>query len=152
MNPNTMSPNTLLRVFKCSLPSTNYVFKNGKPAVFQNNRFCTANPAEILELQTEIDAGHPHLYVDPNEEQIEARLVNPVEAMKDRIIQEYLAEQAKQTNAESNLSESIATVVTPASSVDVAPKEIGAASAARLVELMQRNAASAAVAEKPPVV
>lgn len=145
-----LSPDTILRVFKCSLPSTNYVFKNGKPAVFQNNRFCTANPAEIAELQAEIDAGHPHLYIDQNEVEIEARLVNPVEAMKDRIIREYLEEQAKQLNQAANVSTSAQVPVTPASSVDVAPKELGAASSARLVELMQSRAA--AVSEKPPVV
>lgn len=55
---------TIKRVFKNTMPGTQYLFKNGKAAQFVAGRYETADEVEIAELEAEIHGGIPHIYVD----------------------------------------------------------------------------------------
>lgn len=82
---------TTLRVYKCTFMSTSYLMPNGKPCIFVNGVYRTNNPAEIAEFDSMIANGHPHFFIDPNEREVDSGLVDPMEAMRHRIIEEYKA-------------------------------------------------------------
>ena len=84
-----------LNVYKSAIPHINYIFKNGKLAVFTNGVFRTDIEGEIQELETEIKLGHPHIYVDAAEKIIDSEMVDPMNALRHKIIQEFLAKQAE---------------------------------------------------------
>lgn len=88
------NPVKLARLFFSSLLSSKYLFTNGKEANFVNGQFTTAIPTEIHQLETEVLAGHPHLYMDPNRLEVDVANQDPLMDLKARIISEY--EAAKQ--------------------------------------------------------
>jgi len=84
----------LLKVFKSTFPSITYIMQNGKPAIFVAGVFRTAVQREIDELEAEIAAGHPHIFVDPNEKEVESAMLDPMVALETRIREKVLAEIA----------------------------------------------------------
>lgn len=62
------------RVYKNTMLSSQYIFKNGKAAHFTNGRYSTDDAQEIFELDAEIKLGVPHIYIDPADSQEDSGL------------------------------------------------------------------------------
>lgn len=127
-----------LSVFKSTISEVNYIMGNGKALMFKNHRFLTDRPDEIKELQNEISLGHPHISQDPNELTIDSEMVDPMNALRHKIIAEYLAKEAAATNPENDMGTSNQQQLKPASSSDLAAAAAGAgptSTGARLANL-----------------
>ncbi len=85
---------TMKRVFKSSLLSSVYLFKNGNPANFINGEYYTNIEEEVAELENEVRLGHPHIYMDPNRREVDTDKLNPIEEIKRQAVEEYLAKVA----------------------------------------------------------
>lgn len=138
---------TTLRVFKSTIPSVNFIFANGKPAIFQQGVFRTEVDWEIAALEAEIKNGHPHIYIDEAEREIDSELVDPINALRARIISEYLAAQEAAVNPANDMGSTTQESLKPANSQDVAAAAAGGdgsqhKTAARLATL--KTAVSAA--------
>lgn len=130
-----------LRVFKATLPSVNYIFKNGKPAIFVNGMYTTDVPFEIEELDAEIATRHPHIFIDESMREIDSAKVDPIAALREKIIAEYQATMAAATSLDNDLGNSTQGALKPASSVDIAAASAGgsgAGLAARLVTMQTK--------------
>jgi hypothetical protein len=84
----------MMRVFKSSMGTLFYVLKNGKAAHFVGGKYLTDMEEEIKELESEIRNGHPHIYIDDKEKEIDVH-ADPLKGIKDLAVKEYLAEQAR---------------------------------------------------------
>lgn len=116
---------TTLRVFKSTFPSINYIFKNGKAAIFQQGVFRTDVEWEIKELEAEVAASHPHIFIDENEREIDSEMVDPMNALRAKIIADYIAQQAAATNPANDMGNSDQSPVKPSNSRDVAVAAAG---------------------------
>lgn len=130
---------TTLNVFKSTLPSVNYIFSNGKPAIFVNGVYRTDIQAEIEALKYEIAQKHPHIYVDPTEETIESDMVDPMNALRAKIIAEYKASMAQATDPSRDMGSSEHGKLMPGNSSDIAEATVGSGNSttnsAKLVSL-----------------
>lgn len=91
----------IARVFKCTISNCGYIFKNGKRAIFTPGKdgkpfYATRIRGEIEALDEEVENGHLHIYIDKNEETV--GVIEPFEALRQRIIDEYLVQQARAVN------------------------------------------------------
>lgn len=80
------------RVFRANIPSCRYVFKEGKVAAFLSGKYTTNIAGEISELDAEVALGHPN--ITANAEEV-LDVIEPLELLKKRHIEEYLASVAK---------------------------------------------------------
>ena len=129
---------TTLRVFKSTIPSVNYIFSNGKPAIFQQGVYRTNVEWEIKELEKEISNGHPHLFIDEAEREIDSEMVDPMNALRAKIIAEYVEAQNKAVNPANDMGSTEQKPLKPANSRDVAEAALGgdgAQLAARLLNV-----------------
>jgi hypothetical protein len=129
---------SLARIYKAHLPSVNYVFTNGKPAIFVAGKFATTVASEIEELDREIAAGHPHIYIDENEREVPAETIDPIAALRAQIEAEIRATMAAATNPNNDMGSTTPEPLKPASSADISDAAgggSGAGLAARLVKL-----------------
>lgn len=86
------------KLFKCSIASAKFFFKDGNVAYFVNGRYATDNENYIAELEAEIKAKHPHIFVDENEKETAQITQDPMSALKEKLRAELLAEmEAKKT-------------------------------------------------------
>lgn len=85
---------SILKVFKCHLQSANVVLPSGKFCVFVNGVYRTKDEGEITFFEREVVTGHPHLYIDPNESEVDETLVDPMAMLRHKIIEEYKASMA----------------------------------------------------------
>ena len=97
-----------LRVYTCNLQAAGYVFKNGKRAQFMPNTegvncYTTDIPSEQQELDMEITHRHPNFAVYVGEV---APLIEPLEVLKKRFYEQFLAEQAAALNPTNDAGES----------------------------------------------
>lgn len=133
------STGKMLRVYKCSFMSTSFLMPNGKPCIFVNGVYRTDSPAEIAHFDEMIANGHPHFYVDPNEREVDAALVDPMAAMRHRIIEEYKADQARASNPDNDMGTSDQTmklnVATTRNIEEAAAGGSGTGLAARLMKI-----------------
>jgi len=81
------------RVFCCTLGSCSYTFAKGKSAIFTNGQFFTDVPSEIEELEKEIAAGHPHLFIDPAYTEVDTEKLDPIEIIRQKAIADYIKQQ-----------------------------------------------------------
>lgn len=85
-------------VFKSSVPSCTYVFEDGVVAHFIGGKYITNQKKRIDKLNEEVEAGHPHIYIDPNE--VTAKEEDPanftMEALKAKFFAEFQAQQQAQ--------------------------------------------------------
>lgn len=65
---------TIKRVYMHTMPGTQYLFKNGKAAVFIAGRYETDVVDEIAELDAEIKTGIPYIYIDPKQKTVDTAL------------------------------------------------------------------------------
>jgi hypothetical protein len=112
---------TISRIFKSSLPSMNYVFKDGMSAVFLGGKFSTDIDHYIKEMMQEVGvegtgkSRHPYIYVDLDEKEIDSEALTPLEIIKAEALAQARAELAaamditKKSESESkNFASSIA--------------------------------------------
>lgn len=88
------------KVFKSTIESIRYIFKDGKHAAFVAGKYVTEIENEIKELMDEIKnegrdkSSHPHLYVDPTEKEIDTEAPSPIDVIKAKAVADYIASQA----------------------------------------------------------
>ena len=111
---------TISAVFKSTLQSFNYFYKNGMSAVFIGGRYTTNNEKLAREMFEEVGAigktksNHPYIFVDEDESEIDSEALSPLEVIKlqakEEARKELLAEQAAATsralNKDVNISKS----------------------------------------------
>lgn len=117
---------SMMSVFKATLPSVNYIFRNGKPGIFVQGKYMTDVPAEISELTEEIAAGHPHIYIDAAEAEVDSKFVDPIAALTEKIRKQLVEEMAAATNPANDMGTSVPEVLKPANSSDIAEASAGA--------------------------
>lgn len=96
-------------IFKSRVASSKFVFKNGKEASFVLGKYFTDVPWEIKELESEIESGHPHLYVDKAEATIDSDLVDPLEDIRKKAVADYIARMSKATQQDNDMGETVNT-------------------------------------------
>lgn len=124
-----------LRVFKSTIPSVNYIFGNGKSAIFVNGVFRTDIPAEIQALEYEVTQHHPHIYIDEKEREIDSELIDPMNALRAKIIADYVANQAAATALNNDRGTSDQSGAKPANTSDVASAAAGGSGAQLLAAI-----------------
>lgn len=124
-----------LRVFKSSIPSITVILGNGKPCIFVQGVYRTAIQGEIDLFESEIAQGHPHLFIDPNEREIDSTMIDPMNAMRAKIIAEYVASQAAATSMTNDRGTSDQSGAKPANTADVASAAAGGSGAQLLAAI-----------------
>ncbi len=135
----------MLRIFKTTMPSISTVLPNGKPIPFINGRYVSDNPYDVAILDQTVKDGHPHIYIDTNDFEVDEGLVDPMEALREKIIQEYIASQERAINPMNDFGETDQklklNVGNSSMIADAASGGSGLAMNARLVELQKSSAA-----------
>lgn len=132
----------LLHVFYSTLPSVNYIFKNGKPAIFIDKVFRTAIESEIAELTQEVADGHPHIYIKEDEKTVQSDMLDPMNVLRERFFKEFQAQQAAAVNPENDMGTSTQEALKPASTQAIAQAAAGgsgSALTARLTNLANKG-------------
>lgn len=94
---------SIKRVFKSWIPSVNYVTQRGRTCSFIEGRFLTDHLEEIAELTQMVnDKSNPHIYIDPNEQEIDTTLQDRIRAAQVEATQRILAEEAERKAAEAS--------------------------------------------------
>lgn len=88
------SKSNIQHVYYNTLGNCRYTFKSGKDLHFLGGKAHTNIQAEIDELNAEVEAGHPHIYVDADNLTEDMTKVDPMEAIKAKVREELLAEMA----------------------------------------------------------
>ncbi len=81
-------------LFMNSLLNCRFSFKDGTEAIFLNGEFYTDNEEQIKELLHEIKLGHPFISQIAGKEIVDTAFVDPMEAIRAKVIAEYEAQQA----------------------------------------------------------
>ena len=117
----------LLNVFQSTFPSINYIFGNGKPAIFQGGYYRTAIQWEIDELDNEIRMGHPHISrpTDESARVVSSDMIDPMDILRAKIIAEYEAKKVVDASGDRDMGTYVAPALKPASSKDVAEAAAG---------------------------
>lgn len=100
----------LVPLFKIKRANCGFVGKSGTTYKFQgvpHGKCWVTKEAEIAELMAAAKAGEAGIYIDPKEPEIDTAAATPYDAMKRKIIQEYLNEQGKIKDA-GNYDQSLA--------------------------------------------
>lgn len=116
-------------VYQATIPSINYVLKNGKPCIFVAGKFATSVQKEIDELDEEVAAGHPHIRKCTEEETKSMTIPGAdfMAGLKAKLFAEFLVEQeeAKLKMLAGHQSTYVPATLNPASSSDVATAASG---------------------------
>lgn len=127
---------TILHVFYNTLKSSKYHFKDGSAAIFVSGVYRTAEEKKIKELQEEVAAGHPNIFIDPAKLTVDSADVDPIAVLKRKAVEEYLAAQtAASGDAKRDMGNTDKTVVVPASTEAVASVSAVGAGSATLANL-----------------
>ena len=129
---------TILRVFKSAIPSINYIFPSGKVAAFQFGVYRTDIKDEIEHLENEIRLGHPQIFIDEAEREIDSELVDPIHALRAKIIAEYVAQQEAASNPDNDMGKSDQSAVKPANSRDIAAAAAGGSGASLMAAIAKK--------------
>jgi hypothetical protein len=113
------------KLYKATLPSINYIFKNGKPAIFVRGKFATDIAAEVEELDNEIALGHPHIFIDPNEAEQAPGDTDLLAGLRLKLEAEIRAEMAAASLISNDRGTAAPTILKPASTVDIAAAAAG---------------------------
>lgn len=84
---------TIKQVFCNTIPSCRFVFTNGVVAEFVAGEYHTDDEVQIKELQAEVDRKHPGLFRNPAKLEVDTDAIDPIEAIKQKAIAEFIAEQ-----------------------------------------------------------
>ena len=116
------------KLYKCSVKSCSYIFKNGKAGYFIHGRYVTSLPNEIEELESEVSLGHPNIYIDIKELEVDTE-ADPLAGIKAKLRQEILDEiratELIAINPARDMGESEKGKFKPASTTDIAATSAG---------------------------
>lgn len=136
-----------LRVYKSTFPYINFVLPNGKQLIFQNGHFYTDQENEIAILDQEIKLGHPHIFVDPQNMEVDSEDIKPGAAAKKNVLAQLTREEliaqlqkleSEAVDPKNDLGESQQKSVNPTTTVSIAQAAAGGSGsqiAARLAQL-----------------
>ena len=128
-----------LQLFKCHLPSCQFIFPKGKAATFVNGRYATDIQEEIDCLKYEISLGHPHIYIDAAEAEVDSEKQDPMSILVARIREEERQKLIKASLERPDFGETGVQKVNAASSEDIAAITVGTGNLTqqeRLAQLM----------------
>lgn len=129
----------IAKLYKATIPSINYIFRNGKPAIFVRGKFATDIASEIAELDEEIANAHPYLFVDTDEPTAETATGDLIAGLRATLEAEIRAEMAAASALTNDMGTSEQTKLVPSSTVDIAVAAAGNgaadSTAAKLVNL-----------------
>jgi hypothetical protein len=128
-----MSVETL---FKSTHQSIKYIFRDGVTAYFIHGMYHTTNPKHIEELNAEVAAKHPHIFIDSKEKTIDTEKVDPISKLRDKLRAEILDEMARNSNPLNDFGSSNQGNLNPASTMDIAAVSAGG-DGAQLVSRLQ---------------
>lgn len=117
-------------VYYSAIPSMQVIDEKGNPIVFVSSRFHTMDPSKIAFLDKMIADGTTAVFVNPNQLTMSEADLDPMETLRRKHIQEYLAQQAEQINPESGATESKQGPLNAASTTDIAAVTLGAGTSA----------------------
>lgn len=86
----------ILKVFKSHIPSCSFFTSKGMQVPFIQGKFTTGNEEVIAELEQEIKSGHPHLYIDENEKEVDTEALSPLELIKQEAYEQAKRDLLKQ--------------------------------------------------------
>jgi hypothetical protein len=86
-----MSEPKMVNLYLSTFPSCRYIYKDGTEAVFVNGKYATGEQNRIEELDAEVAARHPYIFTDKDKLQIDEKELDPMEALKKKIIAEAIA-------------------------------------------------------------
>lgn len=96
------------QIFKTRMPNINCVLKNGKQCTFGHDcKYLTEIPYEINELENEVTHGHPQIYRDAEEKEIDTSLQDAIKAAQQRAALEVLEAHNNKKEAEKQASQKV---------------------------------------------
>lgn len=95
----------MLKLFKTRLPSCKFIFPSGKEANFVNGEYATDDNKEIAYLNDEIKLGHPHLYIDSKQKEVDSEKRDPIEEIRRKAVEEYINSQAAAIDPTNDMGE-----------------------------------------------
>lgn len=105
-----------VQLFFCTIKSCRFVFPDGSEAAFIDGRYATSDPDKAAYLDYEISKGHPHIHRDLNNLECDAKMLDPMEELRAKIIKEAIEAGIVQA---ATTSESSQEPLKPASSADL---------------------------------
>lgn len=94
---------TIARAFRSNSPFINYALSTGEIVKFVNSLFYTTNERIANELEKVANDGHPDIYIDPNEKEVDTDALTPEAQMEKRIRAKIMAEMAEATRKDRDL-------------------------------------------------
>ena len=138
-----MSSENQFHVFYSVIPSMQIIDSTGNPIIFVSGRFHTKDQRKIDFLNQMIADGTTSVFVRPDQLTMSDADLDPMEVLRKKHIAEYLAEQAKQLDPESNVTESVQGPLKAASTTDIAPVAAGGGKSALQETMARLNAIKA---------
>jgi hypothetical protein len=115
------------RVFKSSMPYMQMIADDGTKILFIRKTFITDNPRLISYLDKQIEQGVTEVYIDPEECVYNPDIHDPIAALRHKIREELLAEQAAvRSDGLKDLGSIVIGRLNPASTSDIASVAAGA--------------------------
>jgi len=119
----------IVQLFFSTIRSSRIVFPDGAEGAVIDGRFATSDPDKIAYMESEISKGHPFWYRDKSNLECEEKMLDPMEALRAKIIQEAIDAGVVQA---ASTSEYVQAPLKPSSSADLVdtktPEEIALAS------------------------
>lgn len=119
----------ILNLYFSSIPSCKTHMPNGKELNFIGGQFATDEEEEIEFLDAQVKARHPHIYVKKDAATIDSNKLSPLDEIKKKAVEEYLAQQALQQTTES-VTDKNAGLGTTASAIASVKSNLAASAAA----------------------
>lgn len=89
-------------LYKCYMPSMNYITAKGRTCSFVEGRYLTDHPDEIKELDLMVsEKSNPHIFIDPNEVEVDTTLQERIQNAQREVTLQILAEEAERKQAAS---------------------------------------------------
>jgi hypothetical protein len=122
-------PEKVYHKFYASRPRITIVREQGQRIFFNAGMYVTDNPDEVAFLQAEIKRGNRMIYTKTGEETVTQDQLDPMNALRKKIIEEYEANRAAQQNGTRDLGTvEAAAGVAPATTKSIAPVVAGSIS------------------------
>lgn len=124
MTTQTQTQEPRFHVFFSHAKSLQTVTGDGRKIIFVSGKYYTKHPGEIEFLNGMVEDNRG-IFVDPNMLTVSEADRDPVQALKNKIRQEVLAEMAAQVNPQNDRGESVQGRLNAASTQDIAPVAAG---------------------------
>jgi hypothetical protein len=83
------------KLYKCYMPSMNYITAKGRTCTFVEGRFLSDHPDEVKEMdQMVADKSNPHIFIDDNEKEVDTTLQERIKEAQKTVTLQILAEEA----------------------------------------------------------